>query len=80
MVKKIILMKGTKFMSLIEGSNTSEKILMLLARNKAHRSDLATLLGYSVQTIYNRLEKNEWTNLEIDKIAAKWDIGPADLI
>lgn len=66
--------------TILEGTNTSEKIVMLLARNKAHKNDLAALLGFSVQTIYDRLDKNEWTNQEMEIIAKKWGIKPSDLM
>jgi predicted transcriptional regulator len=49
---------------------TNEKVKLLLVRNAMKVDDLATALGVTVKTIYNKYEnEGSWTLEELSKMA-----------
>jgi hypothetical protein len=64
-----------------ERLNTTEKIGVLLSlRKNMPWGHLATLLGCTPETIYNRREKNDWKAAELVILAKFFGIDKRDLI
>ncbi len=66
--------------TILNGANTSRKIKAMLAARGLNADTLAPVLDLSTVTIYARMKNNSWSVDDINKIAARHNIDPKDLI
>uniref|UniRef100_A0A6M3JFJ3 HTH cro/C1-type domain-containing protein n=1 Tax=viral metagenome TaxID=1070528 RepID=A0A6M3JFJ3_9ZZZZ len=66
--------------SILNGLDTAGKIKALIASRNKSQPDLATILGVSLGTIQNRLEKNDWRMDELKVISNEFQVDLTDLL